>query len=203
MSIDASVEILAKVYSNNHVIINKLKLKVKIKLHPMSKIENILKKINWNKLPEGWELTKKDLYFGTTGGGDQVPLENTGMEAPAKIMRMVDWVYTIHWLPFLPAAVWTHIGTVNNAAIWSLTLGKLFEQETLLCGNPSLTRQFTSEGIGAWEITWRFTYRKEGWNKFPRTDNAGAAGINMEHIRTEAGIAIPFYELKNFGELIY
>ena len=62
MSIDASAEILTKVYSNNHIIIDELKLQVRVKLHPMLKIKNILKKINWNKLPRGWKFTEKDLY---------------------------------------------------------------------------------------------------------------------------------------------
>ncbi len=148
-------------------------------------------------------LGRSGLYFGTVGGGDQKGLEELGMESPSKIIRMIDWVYTIHWMPFIPAAVWTHIGTVNSAAIFSHTLGKLFPAETLLCSNPTLTRQFTSEGIGAWEITWRFTYRPEGWNKFPRTDNAGSGGMNFENLRDVSGNAIPIYDLANFGALIY
>ena len=62
MSLDASAEVLTKVYLNNHVITDELNLKVRVKLHPMVKIKNLLKKINWNKLPADWELADKDLY---------------------------------------------------------------------------------------------------------------------------------------------
>ena len=62
MSLDASVEVLTKVYLNNHVITDELKLKVRVKLHPMVKIKNLLKKMHWNNLPAGWELADKDLY---------------------------------------------------------------------------------------------------------------------------------------------
>ena len=37
------------------------KLKVKIKAHPFSKTQDILKKMKWKNLPIGWEWTKKDL----------------------------------------------------------------------------------------------------------------------------------------------
>ena len=41
MSMDACAEILTKVYLNNHVITDELKLKVRVKLHPMVKIKNL------------------------------------------------------------------------------------------------------------------------------------------------------------------
>ena len=62
MSVEASAETLIKVYSNNQLIVNELNLKVKVKTHPMLKTKTILKKINWDKLPHGWEWTKRDLY---------------------------------------------------------------------------------------------------------------------------------------------
>ena len=58
---EASAEILLKIHSINSFLVNELKLKIKVKAHPMMKTETILKKINWNKLPEGWEWAKKDL----------------------------------------------------------------------------------------------------------------------------------------------
>ena len=55
------VEILSKMYSVNSIIVDELKLKVKVKIHPMMETDFILKKINWKKLPQGWEWTKKSL----------------------------------------------------------------------------------------------------------------------------------------------
>ena len=56
-----SAEILMKVYSNNSLILDKLKLKIRVKIHPMMKIKDILKKVKWNKLPYGWEWANKDI----------------------------------------------------------------------------------------------------------------------------------------------
>ena len=61
LSTEASIETLTKVYSHNSLIINELKLKVKVKIHPMMKVEHLLKEINWNKLPDDWEWTDKNL----------------------------------------------------------------------------------------------------------------------------------------------
>ena len=61
LSTEASAETLMKVYSNNHLIVDELKLKVRVKVHPFLGTEYVLKKIKWNNLPHGWEWTKKDL----------------------------------------------------------------------------------------------------------------------------------------------
>ena len=57
---EASAEILLKIYSINSFIIDELKLKIKVKAHPMMKTKSILKKINWSSLPTGWEWAKND-----------------------------------------------------------------------------------------------------------------------------------------------
>ena len=59
---ESSLETLMKLYNNSLIITNNLKLKVKVKIHPMMKVDYILKKIKWKRLPQGWEWTKKDLY---------------------------------------------------------------------------------------------------------------------------------------------
>ena len=58
---ESFIETLIKVYSNNSLIVNELKLKVRVKVHPFLSAEYILKKIKWNNLPHGWEWAKKDL----------------------------------------------------------------------------------------------------------------------------------------------
>jgi len=58
---ESVIETLTKVYANNSLIIDNLKLTVKIKAHPFSKTQDILKKMKWKKLPNGWEWTKKEL----------------------------------------------------------------------------------------------------------------------------------------------
>lgn len=125
-------------------------------------------------------------------------------EAPTKIIRMIDWVYTIHFLYFIPAWVWTHPGTVNNANVYSRELNKLFTTGQLLCGNPSLSREITSEGTTAWTITVRLTFRETGWNLFPRPDKTTNNEMNFEPIYSDDGganVVYP-YGYSNFGNII-
>ena len=151
-------------------------------------------------------LNRKGFYFGT--GASKVSLEENDLEAPAKIDRMIDWVYTIHRVPTLITAYFDLPGKVNNAAVYSRSLNITFPAETLLCGNPSLSREITSTGITAWTITFRFTYKNSGtiasplgWNYFPRTDNADSGGINYEQI-TDGTDAIPIYTLADFSTVV-
>jgi len=61
LNLEASIETLLKIYSNNSLIIDDLKLRIKVKCHPKMKAEKILKQINWKKLPKGWEWAERDL----------------------------------------------------------------------------------------------------------------------------------------------
>jgi len=125
-------------------------------------------------------------------------------EAPTRIVRMVDWVYTLHFMPYVPFWVWTHPGTVNNTAVYSKGLNVTFAAGTLLCGNPSLSRSITNEGATAWTITVRFTYRAVGWNRYPRPDKTTNNEINFEYIYSDkngAKIVCP-YPYSNFGSVI-
>lgn len=139
-------------------------------------------------------LSNKGLHWASITGPE---LEDT--EAPAKVIRMVDWVYTIHHLPSLPAWIWTHPGAVNSATVWSETLGKSFAAGTLLCGNPSTRREITSAGVTAWTITVRLLYRPDGWNKFPRVGTAGTLAFETIYDDTAAKNV---YDTANFASII-
>lgn len=127
-------------------------------------------------------------------------------ESPSKLMRMSDWVYTIHYAASIPSWVWTHPGTVNNATVYSRQFDRNFPAETLLCGNPSMAREITSEGTTAWTLTIRFTYKAEGWNKFPRTDKTTNKVLKFENIYKATGGAdgdlILCYETSNFTSIV-
>jgi len=140
-------------------------------------------------------LSHEGLYWDNA---QAEPLDSTA--APAKIIRMMDWVYTIHQISSIPSWVWTHPGAVNAASTKSKELNKTFAAQTLLCGNPSLSREITSEGTTAWTITVRLTYRIDGWNKFPHTEENGA--LSMDTIYDGAGAAKTFYATANFGNII-
>jgi len=120
-------------------------------------------------------LPTKEVYINGT------LVEETGISVPARVMTMTDWVYTIHAMTYLPDSFFTCPGTINSAAIKSYWLGYTFAAQTLLCGNPSSIREITSEGITTWAVTFRFTYRQEGWNKFPYWNpGAGTTPYTLE-----------------------
>jgi len=165
------------------------------------------------ELPEGGETTyiteslepaaefltlgSKGLYWGT--GANKVALEAN--EAPAKIVRLVDWVYTLHQINYIPDWVWTHPGCVNDSNVTSRRLNKTFPAETLLCGNPILSREITSEGAKSWALTVRMTYRATTWNKWPRPGATGGS-LSFENIYDENGTVKKFYDLVDFGDIV-
>lgn len=150
-------------------------------------------------------LPTKGLYWGA--GGTQ-PLDDT--EAPGKIVRLIDWVYTLHFVPYLPPAVMLLPGTVNMYDVYSRRLNWWFAWGTLLCGNPSLRRETTNLGTTAWTITMRFTYRNAGtfaaplgWNVFPRPSIIDALGnIYYDTIKNVNGNTVLIYPPADVSSLI-
>ena len=150
-------------------------------------------------------LTKTGLYFGI--GAAKVPLDEDA-EAPAMIIRMLDWVYTLQGIWYLEDAYYDLPGKLNNAAVYSRALDRTFPAGTLLCGNPSAHRGITRYGDYTWTITYRFTYKNtgtltvpKGWNYWPRTDNADVDGIKWERI-TDGTDIIPIYTHADFSTVI-
>lgn len=127
-------------------------------------------------------------------------------EAPNKIIRMTDWVYTIHQIRTIPSWVWTHPGTVNDSSITSRELNRTFPTGTLLCGNPSLSREITSEGTTAWSITVRLTYKATLWNRFPRSDKTTDNVMQFDYMYKAKGGAsgdrVEPYDSENFRDII-
>lgn len=118
-------------------------------------------------------------------------------EAPTKLIRMLDWVYTIHRIDAVPAATFSLVGKVNDAAVFSRSLQVTFAEETLLYNPPRLSREWTSEGLPAWSLEYRFTYRPEGWNKFYRRGVEAPA-----RIYNNAGAIFYGYTLGDFGAIV-
>lgn len=150
-------------------------------------------------------LTKTGLFWGT--GGDKVAL-GEDVEAPAIIIRMFDWVYTLHGVWSLGAAYYDLPGKVNSATVYSRALDRTFPAETLLCSNPSASRELTRYGDNFWTITYRFTYRNlgtladpKGWNYWLRTDNADSNGLDFERL-TDGTNNVPIYTLADFSAVI-
>jgi hypothetical protein len=142
-------------------------------------------------------LPVNNLFWGT--GENKVALNET--EAPGMLLRMFDWVYTLKNVKNPPEWLTSISGCVNSSTITSKSLGLTFAPETLLVGNPDLSRVVTSYGQKSWQITFRFTFRRLNWNKFPRLDMAGADGVPFEFI-TNGTNAIRIFPTANFSSII-
>ncbi len=108
-------------------------------------------------------LSGEDLMWEEQDGPPLQPGDATA------VTRMVDWVYTIHQLTNLPASFGALEGYVNNSQVFSHSLNRAFDPETLLYQGASPRRIITTEGAEAWEVTLRFTHKRFGWNKWWRS----------------------------------
>lgn len=91
-------------------------------------------------------------------------------EAPGRLEVGFDWVYRRFNVLTVPLSVATLTGNVNNASMISATLGLTFGAETLLYRPPFIERVFLTGGSTAVNITYRFSFRVSGWNKYWRAE---------------------------------
>jgi hypothetical protein len=104
------------------------------------------------------------------GATDGPPIKEN--EAPGRLVRGVDYIFTRHESATIPAAAFSLIGKVNVASVTATLLGVTFGAQTLLYKPPTLQRSITTDGAEAWKIIYRFSYRPEGWNRFWRPETA-------------------------------
>lgn len=90
-------------------------------------------------------------------------LEN---ESPVRLMRGLNLVRTLYKQASIPAAVLNLPGCVNNATYTSSSLGLTFPIETLQFAGVTMNRTITTSGSQGWDITAKFRYQKDGWNKY-------------------------------------
>ena len=140
----------------------------------------------------------KGLYW-VTG----VPLGTD--EAPAMLLKTINWVYTIHRLAVIPEEFLSYIGGINSAPITSITLNRTFAARTLLYNPPQFSRDITSEGVQAWQATLRFTERKKEWNLFPNTKEHDADGTIsfLPVFQMAGGNQLKLYPELDFTKLVY
>ena len=118
-------------------------------------------------------------------------------EAPGKLIRSLDWIYEIREMETLPAALLSLIGHVNQEAMRSPTLGWTFAAETLLFHLREPEREITTEGVQAWTVTYVFSYRPGGWNKFDRP------GYDTpQTMFDDDGDELKIYPLADFNQII-
>lgn len=101
--------------------------------------------------------------------GDGKLLEEN--EAPVRLVRGLNLVRTLYKVASIPAAVLSAQGCVNNANYTSTLLGLTFASETLQFGGAFPQRTITTSGSQGWDVTLKFRYQKDGWNKFYRAES--------------------------------
>lgn len=123
-------------------------------------------------------------------------------EAPGKLRRELEWVYTRHEVLTLPAATLTLLGYVNQAAMRSPTLGLVFGIETLLYHIKPLIREITTEGVQAWTVTYVFSYNPTGWNKYYRPSEEVDGTPVLQSMYDAAGDVFKQYPTGDFNQIV-
>lgn len=148
-------------------------------------------------------LDNTDIYWG-----DNTAISD--VEAPAKIIRMLEWSYTLHQVPFAVSSSFTGAifglpGKINDRNMYSELWKDYFPARTLLAGNPTINHTITSAGKRTMDITMTFTFRNIEWNRFPRV-RAGASGgdLTWEYLYASTGASgqIKPYEEADFSGFI-
>lgn len=89
-------------------------------------------------------------------------------EAPGMLIVGFDLLQTNYKLSALPTTIITELGHCNQASITATILGLTFTAEQLLFVTATPSRTVNSDGDFEWTLPKRFSFRKNGWNKFWR-----------------------------------
>lgn len=106
-------------------------------------------------------------------------------EAPGRLVISLDYCVTISNLSLIPDSVLNLIGKVNDHDVVSPSLGVTFVTESLLFNPPKISRKVTVKGDNKFTMQCRYTYRKDGWNKFWRAGTVGDWGIIYDKTGTQ------------------
>ncbi len=98
-------------------------------------------------------------------GGDHL----NEQEAPGRQIKMLDYVFTRHDIDTVPLQALQLLGKVNQIDLVANFLGVIFRAETLLYNPPTIFRRIDTQGNAKLTVTYRFTYKVEGWNVFWRS----------------------------------
>lgn len=102
----------------------------------------------------------------TWQNGDAVTVE----QAPGILIKSIAYIRTVHNVSHLSQEYLDANGKINANKIKARSLGISFPKETLLFSIDGTERTVTTQGVGSWAFSFRFTYRPDGWNKFYRWD---------------------------------
>lgn len=118
--------------------------------------------------PSGELLTLPAEFFSWTSDdtdGTDVLKED---EAPSKPVLACDYCVTYFRVAEIPISILTLVDHVNEANVFSASLGLTFPAETLLFQPPKVSRTVAAGSANLWTLDCRFSFRQNGWNKFWR-----------------------------------
>lgn len=107
------------------------------------------------------------LFRWGSGNGDWLREE----EAPGKLVRGINFVRSYLDLTQVQAtarASIADIGKTHNASFSSTLLGLTFNAETLLFAPPVMNRKVNSAGVEKYDVTQKWTYNPNEWNRYYR-----------------------------------
>lgn len=142
-------------------------------------------------------LSPEKLYWDNA---QTEPVED--VEAPGKLMRMLDWTLQITEIASLPSGLFNLVGFVNDATASSARFGHQFEAETLLFQPPRIVRKVNENGDGAWSLDLKFTWRASGWNKWHRSGQTASGVWDPVPMYDASGNELKVYEPVDFSPVM-
>lgn len=142
-------------------------------------------------------LDYRNFRWGATDGP---PLKKG--EEPGKLNVKVMLTRRIFKVPLpLHALVMSAIGSCNLASYASPLLGITFAAETLLYMEPSIERTLNSSGVSSVNLTQKWMFNPNGWNKYWRAETESWSFIYPIN-RTAGGAAYKSYPPLNVSALL-
>lgn len=127
-----------------------------------------------------------------TASGDTIePADNI-----IKWETSFDYVVKYHHLLSIPAAAYMNCNKVNSDVVGSALIGLTFAPGTLLHTRPVVSRSFDPGLLNTFELTYRFPFNPNGWNKF--WDNTNGVYDFLDGDTLTSGV----YEGFNFSSLV-
>jgi len=100
-----------------------------------------------------------------TGAGDALKDE----ESPAFLLYSMNLTRNVLFLDSVDDSRYDLVGFCNDAPYVSSILNRTFATETLVVAPPSVRYKKTSIGDVKYDITQKFAYQPQGWNRYFRT----------------------------------
>lgn len=108
-------------------------------------------------------LDYKNFCWGSKTGDPLLEAEAQGIQIRGHVLTR-----QLYNLPLVPVSYLDLDGTVNDVEYSSVLLGLTYPEETLLFTPGTISRQITMDGTEGFTANLKFTYKKNGWNKYWR-----------------------------------